>query len=227
LRPIAARQGWERRPTDGHLDVLLRSLALRNLGGYADQPTIEEARSRFARFRRDGELDPNLRQAVYSLVAENGGEAEWQELLKIYHSTDLHEEKTRVLRAAGSFRGEELIQKILEFSLSEQVRSQDTPVVLASAAGHPLGRALAWKCLKKNWKTFVERYHGGGIGLLSRLIGITSGFTERRHLEDAEKFFRSHRVPGTERAIRKSLEFIRSNVAWLERDRSDLRGYFA
>ena len=33
LRPIAARQGWERRPSDGHLDVLLRSLALRNLGG--------------------------------------------------------------------------------------------------------------------------------------------------------------------------------------------------
>ncbi|MBF8305033.1 MAG: puromycin-sensitive aminopeptidase [Acidobacteria bacterium] len=227
LRPIAARQGWERRPTDGHLDVLLRSLALRNLGGYADQPTIEEARSRFARFRRTGELDPNLRQTVYSLVAENGGEAEWQELMKVYHSTDLHEEKTRVLRAAGSFRGEELIQKILAFSLSEQVRSQDTPVVLASAAGHPVGRALAWKCLKKNWKTFVERYHGGGIGLLSRLIGITSGFTERRNLEDAQDFFRRHRVLGTERAIRKSLEFIRSNVAWLERDRSDLRGYFS
>ena len=227
FEPVAQKQGWERRPSDGHLDVLLRALALRGFGGYGDRATIGEARSRFARFRRGGELDPNLRQAVYSLVAENGGETEWKGLLEVYHSTDLHEEKVRVLRAAGSFREAELIQAVLQYSLSEQVRFQDTPIVLASAATHPLGRDLAWKCLKKNWKMFVERYHGGGIGLLSRMIAITSGFTDRRHLEDAQDFFRRHRVPGTERAIRKTLELIRSNIAWLERDRQDLKDYFA
>ncbi len=227
LLPIAARQGWEKRPSDSHLDVLLRSLALRNLGGYGDQPTVEEARGRFASFRRSGELDPNLRQAVYSLVAENGGEAEWEELRKVYHATDLHEEKTRVLRAAGSFREADLIQKVLAFSISDQVRFQDTPIVLASAAGHSLGRALAWKCLKKNWKLFVERYHGGGIGLLARLIAIPAGFTEQRQLDDAQDFFRRHKVPGTERAVRKTLETVESNIRWLERDRKDVKGYFA
>jgi puromycin-sensitive aminopeptidase len=227
LLPIAGRQGWDKRPTDGHLDVLLRSLALRNVGGYGDQSTIEEARSRFASYRRSGELDPNLRQAVYSLVAENGGEAEWEELQKLYHASDLHEEKIRVLRAAGSFRQPEMIEKVLQFAISDQVRSQDTPIVLANAAGNAVGRTLAWKCLKRNWKMFVERYHGGGLGLLSRLIGIPSGFTERRHLEDAEKFFRGHKVPGTERAVRKTIEFVRGNIAWIERDRKDLRTYFA
>ncbi|MBI4463376.1 MAG: M1 family metallopeptidase [Acidobacteria bacterium] len=223
LRPIASRSGWEKKPTDGHLDLLLRALALRNLGGYGDQATIQEAQNRFERFCRRGALDPDLRQTVYSLAAENGGEQVWKDLLKIYRSTDLHEEKVRVLRAAGSFRKEELVKGLLQFSLSEEVRPQDTPIVLASAATHPPGRALAWRFLKKNWKMFVERYHGGGIGLLSRLIGISSGFTTRQNLEDVEDFFRRHRVPGTERAIKKSLELVRSNIRWLERDREDLR----
>ena len=227
LTPIAKRQGWEKRPSDGHLDVLLRSLALRNAGAYGDQATIDEARTRFASFCRSGELDPNLRLAVYSLAAENGGPAEWEELQKLYHATDLHEEKIRVLRAAGSFRQPELIEQVLRFAISDQVRSQDTPIVLANAAGNPAGRALAWRFLKKNWKMFVQRYHGGGLGLLSRLIGIPSGFTERRRLESAQKFFRAHKVPGTERAVRKTLEFARGNVKWLERDRKDLRAYFA
>ena len=227
FQPIAARQGWDKKPSDGHLDMLVRALALRNLGGYKDPSTIEEARRRLARFRQRGELDPDLRQTVYTLVAENGGERDWKELLKIYHSTDLHEERVRVLRGAGSFPQAEMVQKVLQFSLSEHVRSQDTPIVLASAATHPLGRTLAWKFLKKNWKTFVDRYHGGGIGLLSRMIGISSGFTDRRQLEDVQDFFRAHRVPGTERAVRKSLEIIRSNIAWLERDRDDLKTYLA
>ena len=227
LLPIAGRQGWDRRPSDGHLDVLLRSLALRNVGGYGDQPTIDEARGRFASYRRSGELDPNLRYAVYALVAENGGEAEWEELQRVYQATDLQEEKTRVLRAAGSFRQPELIEKVLQFAISDQVRSQDTPIVLASVAGNAVGRPLAWKCVKRNWKMLVSRYAGGGLGLLSRLIGIPSGFTERRHLEDAEKFFRGHKVLGTERAVRKTLEFVRGNIGWLERDRKDVKIYFA
>ena len=226
FQPIAARMGWERRPSDGHLDVLLRAVAVRNLGGYGHQPTVEEARRRFARFHKTGQLDPDLRQPVYSLVAENGGETEWKHLRKMYHSTDLHEEKLRVLRAMGNFRQRSVLEMLLQFSLSENVRSQDTPIALASAASHPLGRTLAWNFTKKNWSTLVNRYHGGGLNLLSRIIGITAGFHTREQWADVRDFFRTRRIPGTERAVKKSLEILRSNVAWLERDRADLKRYF-
>ncbi|MBI4458552.1 MAG: hypothetical protein HY648_00660, partial [Acidobacteria bacterium] len=71
------------------------------------------------------------------------------------------------------------------------------------------------------------RYHGSGIGLLSRVVVIASGFTSAAELQDAATFFRAHRVPGTERAIKKSLEMIRSNIAWRERARGELQDYFA
>ena len=227
FRTIAAQKGWEKKPSDGHVDVLLRGLALRNAGGYGDTQTINEAKSRFEHFCRTGVLEPNLRQAVYILIAENGGESEWDALLKIYRSTDLHEEKVRVLRATGSFQQREILTRLLDFSLSDQVRPQDTPIVLAGASTHPLGRELAWKFLKKNWKTFVERYHGGGIGLLSRTIGLTGGFNSAKDLADVQTFFRSHPVQGTERAIKKSTEYLRSNIRWLDRDRNDLKFFFS
>jgi len=225
--PIAFELGWERREQDGHLEMMLRSVALRNLGGYGDQDTIAEARKRFAKFLDGGELDPDLRQPVYSLVAENGGSREWEQLRKLYRASELHEEKNRILRACGNFRNKAIISDYLDFSLSKDVRSQDTWLALASAATHPLGREMAWRFLKKNWKTFVDRYHGGGLNLLNRCIAVCSGFTTRKDFADAEKFLKARKAPGMERAINKSLEALRSNIKWLERDRKDFGEYFA
>ncbi len=168
-----------------------------------------------------------MRQAVYSLVAEHGGEKEWEELLTVYKGTDLHEERVRVLNAAGSCRQEPVLRNLLQFSLSEDVRSQDTPIVLAGAASHAKGRTLAWEFLKQNWDTFVDRYNGGGIGLLARIIGLASEFTAKQELEDVESFFQTHQVQGTERAVKKTIETVRSNVAWLERARNEIVAYFA
>ncbi len=225
--PIAALKSWDKQSGDGHLDVMLRSLALRNLGGYGDKATVEEARNRFEVFRRQSTLDPNLRQAVYSLVAENGGEKEWEDLLAIYNGTDLHEERVRVLNAAGSCQQIPVLRNLLQFSLSDGVRSQDTPIVMGSVSSHAVGRTLAWEFLKEHWETFVDRYNGGGIGLLARVLGIASGFTAKEQLEDVEGFFNTHRVQGTERAVKRTLEIVRSNIAWLQRDRGEILAYLA
>ena len=232
FRPIAAQLGWEKKASDGHLEAghleaMLRALAIRNLGGYGDKATIAEARSRFATFRKTGVLDPNLRQPVYALVAENGGAKEWGQLRKLYEASDLQEEKMRILRAAGTCRDEDVLRELLDYSLSEQVRFQDTWIVVFGAASHPLGRSLAWKFVKRHWKTFTERYLGGGLNLLNRVIGITGGFTTSAELQDAAAFFKRHPAQGIERAVNKSLEMARSNIRWLERDRNDLKIYFS
>jgi aminopeptidase N len=225
--PLAFDMGWEKRPQDGHLDVMLRALALRNFGAYGGTAMVEEARNRFELFVTKQELDPDLRQTVFSLVAENGKQREWEKLRKVYRDTDLQEEKTRVLRAAGACRDKEVLQDLLNFSLSDQVRVQDTWLVLTGAATHPLGRTLAWRFLKRHWKTFLQRYHGGGLNLLNRVIAIPAGFTTGAELADAQDFFRRNRVAGTERAVAKTLEMARSNIRWLERDRANLNSFFA
>ena len=120
-----------------------------------------------------------------------------------------------------------MLKNLLQFSLSEAVRAQDTPIVLGSMGSHSLGRQLAWEFLKDKWPTFVERYNGGGIKLLSRAMAVANSFTTKKELEDAESFFGANPVPGTERAVKKILEYVRSTISWLERDGDEIRKYFA
>ncbi|HEX3035780.1 MAG TPA: M1 family metallopeptidase, partial [Thermodesulfobacteriota bacterium] len=224
FRPIAASKGWNKSSKDSHIDVMLRSLALRNLGGYGDKPTIGEAKSRFQTFVNGGNLDPDLRNAVYSVVAENGGEEVFENFLRIYNSTDLHEEKNRILSAMGNFSTENILRTVLEFAFSDKVRPQDLPIVLNSVGQNPRGRNLAWEFVKKNWEAIMGRYHEGGLFLIGRIIeGTTTAFTTRDKLQDVKVFFKSHKVPGAKRAIKQSLETIELNVKVLKRDRKDIR----
>ncbi len=224
FRPIALSKGWDKSTGDSHIDVMLRSLVLRNLGGYGDESTIEEAKNRFRDFVNGGNLDPDLRHTVYRLVAENGGEEEFERLLRIYDSTDLHEEKNRILSAMGNFTAEDILMTVLEFAFSEKVRPQDLPIILSSAGQNPLGRNLAWESVKKNWQTIMDRYHEGGLFLIGRIIeGTVAAFTTRDKFQDVKGFFRVHKVPGAKRTIKQSLEMIRLNIAVLNRDREDIK----
>lgn len=220
---IAKSKGWEKVPSERHTDAMLRALALANFGKYGDQETIEEARQRFARFTSGGELDPDLRQVVYSLVVQYGGEAEFRDLMEIYKKAALHEEKIRVLGALGNLREKGLLANFLGLTFSEKVRPQDAPFVIIATARHPMGRALAWQFVKENWGALIARYHGGGVGLLNQLLEITSDFTTSAELDDVAAFFHAHKVPGTERTMAQCVERIRSGIAWLKRDREDIR----
>ncbi len=224
FRHIAHSKGWDKSPGDSHLDVMLRSLALRNLGGYGDEATIGEARNRFESYITGGSLDPDLKSPVYSLVSENGGQEELEKLLNLYDRTDLHEEKNRILAAIGNFQTEEILRNVLEFAFSEKVRPQDLPVALTHIGQNPKGRSIAWEFVKEKWQMLMDRYHEGGLFLIGRIIeGTTTAFAATDKLRDVNHFFKTHKVPGAKRTIKQSLETIRLNIAVLKRDREDIK----
>ncbi len=215
---ILDRCGWDKKPDDGHLDILLRSLAIRNAGGFGDSDAICEAKKRFEGFVAGGELDPDIRGAVYALVAENGGLREFDSLVKLYDAADFHEEKIRVIRALGSFKNQEVLKAALVLGLSEKMRKQDLPILVIGMSGHKAARETAWNFVKENWKTLLERYENGGLTLLQYFVEVPSGFADAAHLEDVKLFFKTNRIPGAKRTIRQVLERISSNIAWRERD---------
>jgi len=222
--PVAGRLGWESRAGESHLTTLLRSLVIGALGSYGDENTIDQAKRRFARLREDPKsLPPDLRFPVYRLSAEYGGDEAYQAVLDIFRKADLHEEKLRCLRALGYSRSRNLLERTLELSLSPEVRSQDTPLAVGSVAVNGPGRELAWNFLRNHWSEFDRRYGKGGF-LLARVISSTTvNFHSAEKAEEVETFFRSHPVPAAERTIRQSVERIRSNALWLERDRESIR----
>lgn len=224
--PLADKLGWESKPNENHLETLLRSLILSRLISFNDQKTCDEANKRFY-LHKEGKqtLPADLRMACYRAVLQQADEKVYEEMLNLYRSTDLHEEKDRISRALGSINDVTLLQKVIQFAMSEEVRAQDAVFVIASVAINPAGRDTAWTFFKENWKILLNQYSGGF--LLTRLVKhLTENFASEEKAVEIENFFKTHEFPGAERTVQQSIETIRLNAAWLNRDIGEIREYF-
>uniref|UniRef100_A0A8C7VPP4 Aminopeptidase n=1 Tax=Oncorhynchus mykiss TaxID=8022 RepID=A0A8C7VPP4_ONCMY len=177
--PIGLKLGWECKQGEGHLDALLRGLVLGKLGKAGHKPTLEEARRRFKDHVEGKQiLSADLRSPVYLTVLKHGDSATLDTMLKLHKQADMQEEKNRIERVLGAISAPDLIQKVLTFALSEDVRPQDTVSVIGGVAGSSKhGRKAAWKFVKDNWEELHNRYQGGF--LISRLIKVKTSFIKQ------------------------------------------------
>ncbi|XP_061840322.1 puromycin-sensitive aminopeptidase isoform X1 [Nerophis lumbriciformis] len=221
--PIGLRLGWDSKHGEGHLDALLRGLVLGKLGKAGHKPTLEEARRRFKEHVEEKQVLPaDLRSPVYLTVLKHGDSSTLETMLRLHKQADMQEEKNRIERVLGAIAAPDLIQRVLTFALSEDVRPQDTVSVIGGVAGSSKqGRKAAWKFVKDNWEELHNRYQGGF--LLSRLIKLTlDGFAVDKMAAEIKSFFESHPTPAVERTLLQCCENILLNAAWLKRDADDI-----
>jgi len=210
---------WNTKPKD-HSHALLKVLVLGSLAKYGDKQTIRHAQKMFAHPEK---IHADLRGVVYSTVTKHGGPKEYKKLMRMYRSAVLHEEKNRIGAALGNFRQKNLLKRTLAFAISKDVRRQDCVRMIGAVSINPEGADLSWNFIKKNWKTFVERYSGSReLNYLLEPMGIS---TSVQRAKDIERFLKKHPAPGTERTVQQVLERIHSNAAWLVRDRQHLKKY--
>ncbi|XP_040185729.1 puromycin-sensitive aminopeptidase [Rana temporaria] len=224
--PIGQRLCWDPKPGEGHLDALLRGLVLGKLGKAGDKPTLEEARRRFKdHVEGKNTLSADLRSPVYVTVLKHGDSSTLDTMLKLHKQADMQEEKNRIERVLGAICSPDLIQKVLSFSLSEEVRPQDTVSVIGGVAGaSKQGRKAAWTFVKENWEELHNRYQGGF--LISRLIKLSvDGFASEKMAAEIKAFFEAHPAPSAERTVQQCCENIVLNAAWLKRDGDAMHQY--
>ena len=213
--PLVQKLGWEKKKEEVHTGALLRSLAISRAGRAGNKKIVAEARRRFGKMNH---INPDLRDAIYSIVATWGEMKEYQTFINKYKNEALHEEKNRIGNALGNFQDPKILKLACEFAFSTAVRTQDTMNILSSVGTNPEGRDIWWNSVQKNWKTLVSRYGDGGHQL-ARLVKAISGSAEEKHLSSFRKFFRTHDAPGAKRAVDQVLERLEGNIIWLKRDR--------
>lgn len=204
---------------------MLRGLVIAKMGRNGDEDIVAEARKKFSSHSTGSSLLPaDLRTPVYATVLTHGDEKNFEEMLKLFRAADLHEEKMRLMRSLGAVKDKVLIQRVLDFSLSEEVRSQDKVFVISGVTGSVLGRDLAWTFLQKNWKELHAKYEGGF--LLARLVkSCTENFVTEEKAKEVDEFFAKNPAPAAERTIQQSLENIRLNAKQLSRDSVHMKQY--
>ncbi|HBA46032.1 hypothetical protein A2W67_03555 [Candidatus Nomurabacteria bacterium RIFCSPLOWO2_02_40_28] len=218
--PTMKRLGWSPRKNEMHTDTLLRSLCISRLGRSGHTGIINKARAMF----KTGKINPDIRGAVYSVVASSGGMKEYKIFIEKYKKETLHEEKNRIGGVLGDFSDPKILKLTCEFAMSKHVRTQDTVGILSSIGANPEGRDIWLKCIKLNWKILVSRYGDGGH-TLARLIKAISGSAEEKHLKSFKEFFATHDAPGAKRAIQQVLERLEGNTLWLKRDGKKIEGF--
>ncbi|XP_054154240.1 puromycin-sensitive aminopeptidase-like [Oppia nitens] len=220
LSKIFDRLGWQPINGETHSDTLLRSLIINRLAAFEDPTVLAESKKLFDLHLKGTDIiEPDLRDAIYRAVAVDCDDQSFEALFKLYRDSDLHEEKNRLSIALGSVRDVHRIDKVLDFSLSSEVRSQDSAFVIISVALSSYGRDRAWKFFKYHKTDIRCRYDSGFI--LKRLVKyVSENFTTEDKLEEVKTFFNENLFPGTERTVQQSIENIRLNIEWLARDLS-------
>ena len=98
---------------------MCRATILRTLVVNDDKETIEHAKSLFAKHvSGENPISADLRPALYAAIAVNADEATINQLIEMHDKCDLLEEKMRIATSLGLVKNEELIKKVLKFSIS-------------------------------------------------------------------------------------------------------------
>ena len=231
VRDTALRLGWDENPSESHQARTMRGPMLSAYGTSGDETTIEEAYLRFAVFSENHDsLNPNLRRAVYGMVASVGGFELQESLRELYKKfSTLQEEQNRLLGAMTEFQDPALLARTLEYFISGEVRTQNVFLLMGQMAANHAGADLTWQFMKDHWDVFVKMYEKSKM--LGRLIeGVCSMLVGPEYEDDVRAFFSVYPVEEAERSIAQSLERIRVNTRWLARDgaliASWLRGYY-
>jgi tricorn protease interacting factor F2/3 len=217
---VFARIGWDPVKGEKSTTALLRGQIINSLGRLEDTEIITEAKSRFVNLLKTGQLDPDLRGPVYSIIAWSGNSSTYQKILDLYRKAPTQEEMVRLLSSLANFQDKKLLAKTLSFTLSKEVRTQNLFQPIARMVTNPQGKELVWPWIRQNWKVIVSRF-GVGNPLLNRIIGSVSIEADLKKEREIKKFFTRYHIPGTEMKLAQTLERIRVHSAFIQSVRKE------
>lgn len=225
FRRILDKLGWEPQKDESQRDSLLRELAIRYCGFTEDGEVLGKAKEKFENYLKKKELHPDIRSPVFSIMASNGDEKVYNDLLDLYLRTQSPDEKRMVLMALGQFKDDKLLNKVLDFSLSKKVRTQDLTIVIPAVASNPYSRNVLLQWFQKNWKK-LKTYEKSGQLFIRLLEAVIGSCTSRDKERELKKFFASHSIK-YKMTLDRAFERVERNISWLERNKEVLEQYFS
>ncbi len=217
LEPVGKKLGFKIKKNEPHTRGLLRSLILQQLIGYNHKPTINKALSKY----KSKKIPADIRAVIYAAAAQSGKAFQHKKLINRYRTETLSEEKNRIGRALGQFGDLKLIKQTLDFAMSKDVRIQDTAGIFMSVWGNPAAKKTVWNFTKNHWRELAKRYPSSGH-MLSRFIKPAGMFVLKKEGQEVERFFKTRKPFGGERAVAQALEKIYTHDLWLKRDSSSI-----
>jgi len=194
-------------PSDSPNTIELRAQLLGLLVGHGNDAQLQtQARKIADRYLDDPTaVDPTLGQAALEAAVENGDAALYDRLQKVYETSTDPESQEGALRLLVQFNNPALLERGLEYSVSNKVRNQDTAIQLGIGLEIPKNRDATWNFIKTHWDQ-VQADLTTDLG--GRLVSYTGSFCTAAARDDVKTFFAAHPVPASDVDLRHALESI-------------------
>ncbi len=207
---IIERLGFDPVQGESENSAILRASVLISFCRMGNKDVVAEAKKRFE--KREN-LHPDIRSAVYFLVAWQGDKNTYDNFFEMYRNTDIPEEKRRLMAALASFSDIKLLKETIDLAFSEHVKSQDLPILLARLFENTNSTQLAWQWTKDNWDMLEKCYgNGGNVKLLEKIVDSLAVFDKETYKKDVVKFFKKRKRNHINKSLNQALESIDINV---------------
>jgi aminopeptidase N len=114
------------------------------------------------------------------------------------------------------------VQRSLEYSVSEQVRSQDAPFLLGALMANRRNRDTAWSFVREHWQQVEAKLTNFSTG---SVINSAAQFCDSGKRDEVQQFFAQHPIPGTDRTLKQALETINLCVDLRQQQEANLASW--
>jgi aminopeptidase N len=211
--PLFQEIGFTSTTVDSDERRALRATLIATLGTTgADDAVAATARTALDRSLSGGPaLDRTLSRSIIAVAAQHGDRALFDALLAAAERASSPEDRYRYLYALADFRDPSLIDRALDYTLTPNLRSQDTASFLARFLEAEAARPRAWVFVKQHWAELEPKLtiFGGD----TTITGALSSFCDGTSREDISTFFGQHPLPAAARTLSQTLERIENCAA--------------
>lgn len=149
----------------------LRSKALISLGLVGNQTILDFSQKEFQKFLQDNSsLNSEIKQAVFNNAIISNDKF-FDKLLKYFYKSKIIEEQNKSLIALGQTTNLDKIDYLLNLTVSEKIRFNQTIFVFASLSNNRLAIELIFSWLKKNWSKLEKK--GNNDFVLMKILKLT------------------------------------------------------
>lgn len=226
VHPAATVIGWEDRPTDGHLDRLMRStlISLQSRFCLEYPDVVSRAHELWDLFfetvegHPDHQIPADYKVPIFKIVlSTTQGTRAFDTLLAHLETLTANAERKHVYAAIGACADIKLKRRVLEWAVSGAIKLQDFFYPMGSVSGSsPEGLNLAWSFYQENFEHIKSMLSKASPSLMdAAIVYSVSGYCTNDKANEIEGFFQSHPLPASARRISQTVEGIRTSAIFL------------
>ena len=128
------------------------------------------------------------------------------------------DDKMVSLNTLGHTKDPKLAQKLLEMTLTDDVKPQDLSHAVGSVGANNATRHVLWQFIQENWDRVFERYGQNKVSLEKWFKFGFNQFSEPDMSQQMQHYFSSKDIRGIERVISVACDLTDANSKYRQRD---------